>query len=394
MKKAIFLISFFSFSGYYVGLAMLFSLGLTSYSRFYSVPLRIILAVVMIYIIRKNIDNLLSNKFFKYYPIFIIFWAFYFFKVVYTESIVFDGSLGRAWYEYIFYSITFVIIPATAFLSIPFEKFKDTILNGFIASGFVLGLACLYLYGNLLGSGIGRLNMITYQTGETVLNPLSISYSGVLTLTLCVYKLFFTKMNSKYEKSFLYITILLSFVMFLLGSSRGSVIAIILSIPFFIIFSETKNKFKFIAVITISIPLIILAIKVSGSSIFERIGNTSEDKGGGREVLWSNALNHFLEHPFFGGRIEIGGIYPHNFIIETLMATGLLGISLIMPIIIKGLYRGYKISSIDNTNFFILLILINGLTQFSFSGAIWTSNLIFTPIAFILAYRPQVNNKI
>ena len=54
MKKIVFLVSFFTYSGYYAGLAIIFSLNLTTLSRYYSIPLRIVLALAMIYLIIKS----------------------------------------------------------------------------------------------------------------------------------------------------------------------------------------------------------------------------------------------------------------------------------------------------------------------------------------------------
>jgi O-antigen ligase len=178
--------------------------------------------------------------------------------------------------------------------------------------------------------------------------------------------------------------------MFLLGSSRGSVVALLLSIPLFIVFFPFKQKVKFVLVSILLVPIISFAISFTGSSIVERILNTKEDKGGGRNVLWDSAINHFSEHPIIGGKIEIGGIYPHNLILETLMATGVLGLFLILPVIIKGFQLGYRMANINRNNLFVLLIMINGFVQHFFTGGFYTSIMLFTPLA--LGY--SFNNRI
>lgn len=387
MKRLIFIISFFVYSGYYAGLAFIFSFNLSSLSRFYSVPLRIVMAVIMLAIIHRFRKRLMQNTNSHYAILFIVFWIFYTVKVLFTESTTSSHELGRMWYEYPLYALLYGVIPFIAYYSIDIKKYQKDILNGFISSGFILGLVSLFLYGKFLAQGIGRLNMVRYQTGEEVLNPLALSYAGALTIVLCIYRLVILKEKNKLQILYLISTIILSFIMFLLGSSRGSVIAIMLTIPVFIAYSGAKQKLKFITVSILLIPIIIWAMEASGSSLFERMGNTVEDKGGGRESLWSNAFSHFLENPIFGGKIEIGGIYPHNFFIEILMSTGLLGITLFMTVLIKGFMLGRKNSSINHTNVFALLLLIVGFSQYSFSGGVYTAINLFVPLGIIFGIQ-------
>jgi len=61
-EKLIYFITFFSFSGYYAGLALVISLGFMHFSRYYSVPLRIITTFIMIYVIVHNIKSFNSQK--------------------------------------------------------------------------------------------------------------------------------------------------------------------------------------------------------------------------------------------------------------------------------------------------------------------------------------------
>ncbi|MDL5514500.1 O-antigen ligase family protein [Arenibacter sp. M-2] len=387
MKRLIFIISFFVYSGYYAGLAFIFSFNLSSLSRFYSVPLRVVMALIMLAIIHRFRKRLVQNTNSHYAILFIVFWIFYTVKVLFTESTTSSHELARIWIEYPLYALLYVVIPFMAYYSIDIKKYQKDIINGFISSGFILGLVSLYLYGKFLAQGIGRLNLVSYQTGEEVLNPLALSYAGVLTIVLCIYRLLILKERRKLQIVYLISTIILSFILFLLGSSRGSVIAIMLTLPVFIAYSGVKQKFKFITVSILSIPIIIWAMEASGSSLFERMGNTVEDKGGGRESLWANAFSHFLENPIFGGKIEIGGIYPHNFILEILMSTGLLGIILFMTVLIKGFFLGRKNASIDNTSVFALLLLVVGFSQYSFSGGVYTAINLFVPLGIIFGIQ-------
>ncbi len=394
MRRLIFLLSFFAYSGYYVGLAIIYATGLRSLSRIYSLPLRISLGIIAMLILVRHIKNIFTNPYKKYITLFIIFWFIYFIKVLMTQNSVLPGELARNWVEYPFYSITFVILPFLAFASLPFKKYKNDILNGFIYAGVMLGILTTYLYGSLLVRGIGRLNLITYETGEDVLNPLSLSYSGAVTIILCLYKLIILKVPPK-EKIILWAGIIFGFIMFLLGSSRGSVVALLLTLPLFILYSPAKKKIQLTFLAFLAVPVIAWAITASGSSIIERIGGTAEDEGGGRGTLWDIALDHFFEYPIFGGRIEIGGIYPHNFVIEILMATGIVGFLFILPVLIKGFVTGRRRVIEDKENLFVYLILMQGFVQHFFTAGFYTSTLLFIPIAmfFSMNFNADIAKK-
>ena len=395
MKKLVYIISFFSFSGYYTGLAILISLGLSTLSRQYSTPLRILMALIMVYIIITNRNRLFAAKNNSVIPLFLIFWAYYFIKVLYTELIVLNDSLVRPWEEYIYYPLIFVILPFITFISIPFHKYWKTILNALIFSGFLLGVICTYLYGPyLLVGGFGRLSALTYETGENVLSPLAASYAGSLTLMLCLFKLIILKTNGKLEKLYLLITLVLSLILFLMGSSRGSLLALIFTLPLLVFYSDIKaKKLKFFLMGSILVPLFFLAVDVSGSNLFKRLENTAEDQGGGRFIIWKNSLNHFYDNPIFGGQIEIGGAYPHNFFVELLMATGIIGALIMIPILIRGFSIAFKKVKENPIHLFWVILLFQGLTQYLFSGSFAMATLFFLPLGLAYGLKDHYMDK-
>ncbi|MEG3658576.1 O-antigen ligase family protein [Arenibacter palladensis] len=387
MSRIVFIISFFAYGGYYAGLAVIFALNLGGMSRFYSQPLRILMAFLMIYVIYKNRFNLVFHKLSLYIILFILFWIIYTLKVMYTIAEFPQGTISRTWYEYILYSIIYVVIPFICFCSLNIKKYWSNIISGFIYSGFILGVVSIYLYGKYLVSGVGRINAISYETGEAVLNPLAMSYTAVLTILLCIYKLVIYKQNSKLDVIFLFITILLSIILFLFGASRGSVVVLVVTLPLFIMYSPAKQKIILFFFFLIIAPILVWLVEASGSGLFTRLSNTTEDQGGGRTSLWKNALDHFFEHQLFGGKIEIGNIYPHNFIVEILMATGILGAVLIFPVIIKSFHLSIRQIKSNKEHLFALLILMVGIVHYSFSGGLYTSILLFIPIGIIFSIQ-------
>ena len=368
-----------------MGLGILFALNLSHMSKLYSVPLRALLLILAVYLIRMNIEKFRNRRYSWFIFSIFVFWIFYFAKVLLTENLIVQGEIARPWFDYIFYGLTYVLVPYVSFCVVDFQKYKDYILNGFIFSGFALGLVALYAYGGVLGSGVTRISLLVYETGQDTLNPLALSYSGSMTMVLCIHKMLHYKMK-RFEYIYLIATFILGFILFLLGASRGSIVAIALCVFAFLYFSSAKRKAGIALGLVILFPIVLWAIEASGSGIIDRLQNTSEDGGGGRDTIWAQNFAHFTDNILFGGKIEIGGIYPHNFIIEILMATGLVGALLFFPVFFMAIKRSLKINRKDS---FIVLIFIQGFSLHMFSGSIIAAFLLFIPMAIILAYNKE-----
>jgi hypothetical protein len=386
MQRLVFIVSFFAYSGFYAVLAIVISLGLTSSSRTITLPVRLLTTLLMVYgvvyfIKKYGISKQKKTTLF----LFILFWSFYFIKVLLHDSSTL--RLSRNWFEYIFYAINFCILPFLMFSTINFIKLKNNILRSFIFSGFLLGLISLYLYKDLLVSGVGRISMAKYSGfEEQTLSPLALSYGGALTLMLCIFEIIYNKSKTRSYKIYLYFTITLSLIMFFLGASRGSLVAIVFSVPLFVFYGSAKNKFKFFIAFILSIPVLVYGAIKTGSSIFARTAETAETGDNGRSLLWNQALTEFSNYPILGGRIEFD-IYPHNFIIETLMSTGLLGALLILTIVFGGFVRINRLVKIDKNYIWVYIIFIQGFTQHLFTGALYFAVLIFLPLGIIYSQK-------
>jgi hypothetical protein len=381
-RKTIYIVTFFSYCGYKLGLAITISMGFMSYSSFYSVPVRMLTTVMMIGVIVYNIKSLYSNKRKDVIVMFIIFWLLYFAKVFYCYIEGFQ--LHMNWFEYILYSINFSFLPFLMYASIDFRKYRDTILNAFIFSGIMFGIISLYLYKDILSLQLGRISNITYIDSEyQTITPLTLSYGGTLTFALCMYKLLFSDTKLSFViRCYLIIGLFVSTYIFLLGASRGSLIAIALCVPLFFIYKKLKGKLQFIIFLVLFIPLMSWAINYTGSSILERTSKTVESGDFTRGKLWEDAWTEFVNYPVLGNRIEIG-FYPHNFVLETLMSTGFIGFFLLSIILMVALLRVYRIS-LKNQYFIIpFIILLQGFAASSFSGSIITATNLFLALGII-----------
>lgn len=380
-QNIVFIVSFFIYSGYYIGLSLLFHFGMSDLSRFYSIPLRLFLVVLMLYFINDQ------YKYFKSNPTVVLtitgFTVLYILKVLYSDSVI--NTLSRGVLDYIFYFIAFCTIPFIFFSKMNILEYVEYVKKGIIYSGFILALLTIFIfYEVLISGGIDRISKLTHQTGDAVISPLSLAYSGALTIVTCLYCIIFDNIRTKL-KVFYIIIIIISLIPFFLGATRGALLAIILCSILFLINSNVKRRFAILFFFIISIPLLGYLINLTGTSLIER-SNRSVDSGdvSGREVLWADAIKEFVSNPLFGGRIEVSGIYPHNIYLEVLMATGFFGGILFIILQMTSLSELIKFPSKDRV--FILVLFLSAFAQYMFTGGLWSSILFFSALGMMNSY--------
>lgn len=372
-------VSFFLYSGYYVGLSLFFASNLQAFTRFYSVPLRILLSGLMLYyIFSGNLKKLKKTN--LNIPIFLLFAIFYIFKVFYSEHL--DAHLSKSWMEYVFYFVSYSVLPFIFYACVDFQKYKNSIVKAMIWAGLILGLLTVFIFKDLLisGGGIDRISRLTGETGQEVISPLALAYSGAFTLVLCFYNLIFDKSRSM-SRLVIYLAIALSLLLFFLGATRGALVAVLLSVLAILYFGDIKRRLISIFIFILSIPFIYIGLELTGSGLFKRTASSvNEGDISGRETLWSSAYDEFLNYPLFGGRIEVSGIYPHNIFLEILMAMGLIGLLLFLFFFIPSLLIIFR--KIGKNGIYIVpfLIFICGFSHHLVSGALWAAITVFAPL--------------
>ena len=381
LQSYLFLFSY----GYFTILCVTIFLGIST--RVVTIPLSciIILILALIIALNKNKDKntttmLLANL------------AFMGFSCLYVIKILFlsiNGySASREWYEYIIYYTMYCVLPFIAFSKLNYGNYKHTLINTLIFSSFVFSLVTIYAYWEILFLGVGRLSKAIYFNGQETINPLSLAYPAALNVSLSLYKIF----NYKLKKSTLiYILtgIILSLILIVIGASRGPIICVLFS--FFLLAAFKTKKVVFYAFGLFLITSVLGSF--FQSELFDRLEKTSSGyKTQQRLEQYNVALNEFKDHPLFGGVIEKNGIYPHNFFLEIMMSTGLIGTILFSILIYIAFKKALVLIRKDESFLLIILILANGIIMHSLSFAFYTSVLIFMPIS-ILIYTPVSNLK-
>jgi O-antigen ligase len=178
----------------------------------------------------------------------------------------------------------------------------------------------------------------------------------------------FLKCVEKDKKSkVMYLFLLL--VAVALTKSRGGVLTALASIGLVFFWKgkvSTKNIIKLVA------ALLLIGVGFyffkEFSSIGEFIFSASTSTVTGREGLWRNGLRIFCYHPLFGNGFSdlVVNNNPHNFIIDTLMRSGIAGIILMISIVGGFIY---KVKNYTTDNYvrgcicFALCLLAQGLVE-------------------------------
>ena len=127
----------------------------------------------------------------------------------------------------------------------------------------------------------------------------------------------------------------------------------------------------------------ILLIPNIGSDI---MASTLEGGDAGRQYLMLQALQIFQDNPLFG--VGIGGyhaitnmVYPHNFVMELLAETGLVGTIVSIVILVIPLFRkGVGFYRITNSNMFYYLIVLGILVRVMVSSDLTESVELFSAV--------------
>lgn len=313
-----------------------------------------------------------------------------FFLIIYCFNVFANFSLEEyslPIFDYFFYVVSFCIVPMLFFSVLKNERDFDRVADLVVLSGFLLGMVSFYLYADQIVGGVTRISAIArVNDGASYLSPLALSYSGSLTIMASMMKLFSTT-SRLLHKVFYFLAALSGLYCFMLGASRGSVIALLLSFAFLLFIYRARFRFSSLLALFGLLTFVPTFLTVTGSGVFERMLNIRSDVEAGasssiRIEIWRTAIGSIKENLFLGGRIEVFGNYPHNFLIEALMVTGLVGGGLFLFSYLYFSIKAFKLS-ISEKYILPFLILLHGSVERLFSGSIKDSIMIYIALGMI-----------
>lgn len=291
--------------------------------KWITTPYRIVIFIISMYVLIKNfnwkkLQNIASISF-------IFFWLFYFIKLQYSfKTDYYLEDFKSTLLEKSIRIFVIILIPGLALLFINYSKINLEKLGKIILKVLLIMLSINLIYG-----------LATYPGAYDIPYIFHMYYiwAGHLGTTLAILSLFylmFTQPISK-DKSIYIFGLILGVVSIITFRARSPFLAFaIVSLYFIIIKKDIKLLLLFVGIFILSIISIywIGGKNPEGIQFANRMyrwifeGDTSL-----REPLFERGMNIIKSNPLFGGRVYYeDGFYPHNLILELLMATGLIGL--------------------------------------------------------------------
>lgn len=315
-----FLFLFFLTFGYIFVYSLAMPLGTSN--KYFAVPFRMLMALVSIYIIYKNFDNLKKRKTTVFFVI--LFWIFYLIKAIYSfNNDTYLPEVLKTKYE-IYIRIVFSnMLPYIAVLSINFSKEIAVKLNRLIFNFLlvILAISCLYT--------IFVWNIYHQSSGIFTSHYISMGHYGLSLMIISVFTYF--QIPQKPLKPTL--GMLLGIFTVITSSARSPMLAAFVILFLFVVYA---NKLRYWIALLSTVLLFIIGIyflmqtSISDFGFIKRMYDAIfEGNAYGRSYYVSKGFDVFKNNILLGGRILFeDAMYPHNVFVELLMSMGIVGVIL------------------------------------------------------------------
>lgn len=305
------------------------------------------------------------------------FWIVYALRIYYDFNIagLNRGYATKGIVYYYQYGIGGSFIPALVFglseKQLNYERLLKYTRYAFVASCLII---LVYIY-----TTIGLDLTIFYKRirlGEDdVIGPILLSQTGGALLVLAVIEITLYR-----KKTFLiFVQVMIGILVMVMGGSRGP----LASVAFVILLLSYQNLkwffnllsywFKVALVFFAMVATVVFFIIPNMDSfvLFNRISKTVEEGQGldARGIQWNAAWQQFLDSPFIGDQITENRywFYPHNFTLEVLMSTGLLGGFFVFSLLVLWLIRFTNRHRISKDKWWVLYFMMVFFGYASFS---------------------------
>jgi O-antigen ligase len=238
--------------------------------------------------------------------------------------------------------------------------------------------------------------------GNEKLNPIAFGMQAALLIIVSLIKLINSRLGLL-KFSFLLINLFVGLGNLFVAASKSPIIFTCLSILLIFFYNLRKGGTKSIVIILsilgLGVGLVIyfnlLDFVVLALSRFTEISEEASSLE--RVELLTGGINQFLSNPIFGSFLEehIYQTYPHNLILESFMATGIIGGSIFTLFYLTAWY--YNLQTILKTKLsFLPFISLSFLVMSLFSGGLsffvefWNCAAIIFPLYF---YKVTIERK-
>lgn len=269
----------------------------------------------------------------------------------------------------------------------------------------------------ILGGGIvtpetafsGRFEVAGDLDQTAVLNPIGVSAAGAFLASFAIGRLAMLRSSNMVGDAFNAGMVVLGIVNLLAGGSRGPLVGFVLALLTTLYamlrgllqldpVRPRRRMWAYGGLMGGAITLFIMASRTAPVYVFDRFYTMFESRAHGgqetRDYLIANALSDFAGSPFIGSSYltSIGQEFPHNVVVDTLMATGIVGFALFFIVMmrwLRGLFRMLH-GNLGPYGFAIALVSICMVSLGMTSGAAWQNPdfWVMVTVALVLGNAP------
>ncbi|SEV94359.1 O-Antigen ligase [Chryseobacterium wanjuense] len=357
-------------------------------SRPVSIALRVVVLVSGIFVVLKNRMQLTKIHYLLFF-----FWFLYLLRLFYDTALTTKNILAPI-NDYWSFSVL-IIVSMFACTTQFSEKTLLTVKNYILVILFIVNI--WGLYNNITAPQIVPDDILIRADGNSSLNTVSFGKTSTILFFICFISLL------KYKKNLLSIVFIIGMLLGLynifVAGSRGPLIQliVIISLYTFVHIRQVRLKYVLLAFIVGIVLLNLFPSYFEASKlVFQRIGETgftANENDQFRAMLLKSAWNQFLDHPFFGDAIEtsMGNAYPHNIILESFMAMGIVGGLLSIVIFIVNIIIGTKVLKVFAYSFLGGILLMD--TVGSISAGSIVNYLLIWPVLSLSINLSKTNGK-
>lgn len=368
-------------------------------SRTVTVPYRAIALLISLIVILLNLTKKIGKSHLAIHVLW-FFWIALILRIFYDTNLRMDVYLNDTLQLWLY--VFGIVLPVMYSVMKSYKEIDLNVALKWVYLGTVLTLI-LSLFNN--STLLMDASEITGRAeGNLALNTISFGHLGTMGVVLSLF-LLSRQGVTLIKKTFILAVMLLSFFIMLRAGSRSPVLALAVILIFWL-FARGKNVilgafislFGIVLLVVFTEPILGFIGDISPVmesrlriSIYE--GNTS-----GRDTVYKEALDAFLDKPFLGKQFaifnEFGGFdYSHNIILDALMGLGFFGGIAILYIFWIALKKSYIMVRMKDAHFWISLILIQQIVLSMLSGAFYYNQILNVLLVFVVLYTTNYSIK-
>lgn len=279
-----------------------------------------------------------------------------------------------------------VLIPVTALAGGRAWYDEKTCLRFVLGIGGVAGLLIAY---SLATNGIVPDSAVNNRATLDFLNPISIGYHGLFLAAAAT--IAFSQYRSRQKLILCLILILLGGYLMVASGSRGPFIALLGGL---LVTGSANRNANATYVLVGSVILGFITYFGAPEVLLDRFRDVGSDSSALERLYASQfSIQEALDHPLLGyAYIEpITGIYPHNLLIESAMAIGLLGFVLMLWMQMSLIWKSWKAAK--RGEWWLPFIASAMFVNAWISGSIFGSSLFFVLLWLLRDPRFQIMTR-